>query len=160
MAESTGVLIRPPELARNSALPWVQMATGLLLTAVADAQIAARIHDATPDDAVLIWLAVAQGLCGLALAATALLHRRVLRTAHVRLTEAGLINRQVRDRLVPWTRIADIETIPRGGAWRVCLTLHSGRRMTLVAPLTRKSSPDPHFAAHRDTIIVWWRHLS
>jgi hypothetical protein len=148
----------PENLTRYTIIMWLQVVAGLGLAAVAAAQIVARRQDDYSGEGILIGLAAAQAVCGLGMAAAGFLNRHLFRTAHILLTPHGVINKQLRGRLIPWHTITAIDTIPRGGVWRIRLTLRGGLRTTLVAPLTRTSAPNPSFAADRDTLLGWWHH--
>lgn len=166
MAETDRIPLRSKELGRwyptLLVLLTILVPLGLLLAVGWAAQLVAWLFgDSSSVDAVSITLALVLLLCGLALAAVALVSLRLFRTSCILLTRRGLINRQLRDRLIPWSSITEIETLPRGAYWRVRVRLDDGQRIMLAGPAALATAPHPRFTADRDTIITWWqRHTT
>src|SRR5690606_39724518 len=85
----------------SSDLSWALVVIGVLEAITGLAQLALRATTQDPDR-VLLALNLAFVITGLALAGAGLLNRHIYRTAETRLTPQGLINRELRPRLIPW----------------------------------------------------------
>lgn len=166
IGKSDRIPLRSEELGRRYpvllVLLTILVPLGLLLAIGWAAQLAGwPSGDSSYADALSVTLASAGLLCGLALAAVALVSLRLFRRSCVLLTRRGLINRQLWDRMIPWESITEIETLPRGPYWRVRVRLDDGRHVMLAAPQARAAAPHPRFTADRDTIATWWqRHTT
>ena len=161
MADLGGVVLRPEAVRRRLPVLVGLMATlvvlGLLIAVLVAGLIVARPSGAAAADPGLIAPASLLLVCGLAIAVVASAGIRLFVRSAVVLTPEGLVNRQIRDRLIPWSSITELETLPRGAHWRVRIRLDDGRRVMLTAPHTRAPAPHPQFRTDRDTIVAWWR---
>jgi hypothetical protein len=157
IAEPTGPRFRMRPGGLYLKFSRVLMLIGVLEILVGAGQLVVWVTAPTAGDGALVVLHLLFILTGLGMVGAGLLNRRIYLTAETRLTTRGLINREIRSRLIPWHTITDIRTVRRGRYWRIRVTLTSGRRKILIAPLTIASAPDPVFAQDARTIYDWWQ---
>lgn len=149
-------IFRPPRNPLLLGSSWVIVAVGALQTLLGAIQFALRLLDPTSPEPVLIVLHLALTVLGICMAGAGLLIRYIHLTAETRLTPDGLVHREIRPKLFPWHTIAAIDTVHRGRYRRVRVTLLSGRRTILVAPLTVISESDSEFTREVQAIREWW----
>ena len=73
------------------------------------------------------------------------------------LTSADLVVLGMRNRVVPWTHVQDLQEHRQLGGRGLVMTDTSGHRTLLKAPRDSRLAPDPGYGAKRDEIIAAWK---
>ena len=152
-----------PHIGMPPGAPYRRIGWTLTMIGAAEAVIGVvltvlRVIDPPSGAGVLITLHLIFVLAGLAMCGVGLGNLRASRVGGIWLTADGLVNREVRTRLIPWHGITGVHIKRRGGHWRAVVTLASGRRKFLVTPLTGGTDPDPVFMKQVEDIQSWWQH--
>lgn len=117
-------------------LAWVQSVCGFLQVCVGTTQIILVSSGIVGTvSGVLLMLHSIFTLCGVGLCVVGVVNRRLFRYAHVRLRPDGIVVHEWRDRLIPWSDIAGVQPRRQGRFQTVEVTLASGRRKVLPAPV-------------------------
>lgn len=135
---------------------WVQMVCGLLLFATGLANASLTSGSSSPGAAW--WQYTLYAMCGAALVAGGVVNRYTFRYAHIRLRPDGIVVHEWRDRLIPWSDIADVQPQTFMRFRTATVTLASGRQKRLPAPMDRIAQPDPSFPTQLETVRQWLRH--
>ncbi|TQN33401.1 hypothetical protein FHX37_3416 [Haloactinospora alba] len=137
-------------------LAWAQMVCGVLLfvTGLANASLVS----ASSSSGAAWWQYTLYAVCGATIVAVGVLNRHMFRHAHIRLRPDGIVVHEWRDRFIPWSDIAEVQTQTFMRFRTAAVTLVSGRQRRLPAPMDRIAQPDPNFPAQLETLRQWLRH--